>query len=110
MIIVVKLQTLHGMITQQLKNLIYYLMKGIQMTTIINKYIGITNPITGDGISEKEYNLILESWKYSNCVNGIHLFDEVWSDNNHYLSCDACGMEVHIEKVVVPDGKEDVIK
>ena len=86
------------------------------MTTIINKYIGITHPITDEGISDKEHNTILQAWKFSNCIQGIHLFDECWSTNagdgevEHYLHCDACGLEVHIEKVVVPDGKDDVVK
>jgi hypothetical protein len=86
------------------------------MTTIKNKYIGMTHPVTDEGISDKEYNTILQAWKFSNCIQGIHLFDECWSTNagdgevEHYLHCDACGLEVHIEKVVVPDGKDDVVK
>lgn len=34
------------------------------------------------------------------CKRNIHLFDECESDEHHYLSCDACGLEVHIEKIV----------
>jgi len=34
------------------------------------------------------------------CPREIHLFDETESIDNHYLSCDACGLEVHIEKIV----------
>jgi hypothetical protein len=82
---------------------------GIAMTTIKNKYIGITHPVTDEGLDEKKFNTILQAWRNSNCIQGIHLFDEVWSDENHYLHCDACGMEVHIEKVVIPDGKEQEI-
>lgn len=77
------------------------------MTTIINKYIGITHPKLDEGLDEKKYDIILQAWKFSNCVQGIHLFDEVWSED-HYLYCDACGLEVHIEKVVVPDGKDEI--
>jgi hypothetical protein len=29
----------------------------------------------------------------------MHLFDEVWSVEDHYLHCDSCGLEVHIEKL-----------
>ena len=76
------------------------------MTTIVNKYIGITHPLGEDIISNKE---ISEAWKQSNCKQGIHAWDEVWALEHHYLHCDICGMEVHIKKVVVPDGKEDTI-
>lgn len=79
------------------------------MTTIINKYIGITHPVSDEGITEKEHNIILEAWKHSNCPQGIHLFDEVWTTNRHVLHCDACGMEVYISKIKIPDGKDDVV-
>ena len=81
------------------------------MTTIKNSYIGITHPITDmeKTMSDKEHNLVLEAWKRTNCINNIHLFDEVWSLEDHYLHCDACGMEVHISKVVIPDGKDNKI-
>lgn len=84
------------------------------MTTIIKKYIGITHPLGNKGIAEEEHNLILEAWKNSNCPQGIHLWDECYSSGDdgpeHYLHCDACGMEVHIEKVIIPDDKDDIIK
>ena len=80
------------------------------MTTIKNQFIGITHPITTmEGMFEKENDLILNAWKNSNCINGVHLFDEVLSESDHYLHCDACGMEVHISKIVVPDGKDGEI-
>lgn len=79
------------------------------MTTIINKYVGITHPVLADGLDDKQYDTILEAWKNANCVQGVHLFDEVWSNENHYLHCDACGIEVHIEKIVIPDGKDNTI-
>jgi len=77
------------------------------MTTIINKYIGITHPMNAMGVEDAE--TYLEAWKTSNCPNGIHLWDEVWSVTDHYLVCDACDLEVHIEKVIVPDGKDVII-
>ena len=77
------------------------------MTVIRNKYTGITHPIEDDMIENKVF---CESWKQSNCREGIHLFDEVWSLEHHYLHCDVCGMEVHISKVVIPDGKDYVIE
>lgn len=79
------------------------------MTTIINKYIGLTHPLGETKLNDEELDLILEAWKNSNCPQGIHLWDEVWSLDDHYLLCDACEMEVHIEKIVVPDGKDDVV-
>ena len=80
------------------------------MTTIINKYIGITHPLSGEGLSDEQYSLILEAWKSTNCPNGIHLWDEVLSIEEHVLFCDACEMEVYISKVEIPDGKEDIVK
>lgn len=79
------------------------------MTTIKNKYIGITHPVMNEGLSDKEYDVILQAWKFANCTHGIHLWDESWSSEKHILYCDACGMEVHIEKIVIPDGKDDEI-
>ena len=76
------------------------------MTVIINKYIGITHPLNDDLLELKEF---CEAWKASNCLKGIHAFDEVHSLENHYLHCDVCEMEVHINKVVIPDGKDDVV-
>jgi len=37
------------------------------------------------------------------CKKNIHLFDETES-SDHYLYCDACGLEVHIAKIV--EGKD----
>jgi hypothetical protein len=79
------------------------------MTTIRNKYIGITHPLEDAEALLKSKDFI-ESWKQSNCRYGMHLFDEVWSDESHYLHCDVCGVEVHIKEVVVPDGKDDIIE
>lgn len=79
------------------------------MTTIINKYIGITHPIEQEKWGEEELKTVHAAWKATNCPQGIHLFDEVWSVSDHYLHCDACGMEIHISKIVLPDGKDDVV-
>lgn len=79
------------------------------MTTIINRYVGITHPISDENIDEKDHDLILKAWKIANCPQGIHLWDECWSIESHTLHCDACGMEVYIEKIVIPDGKEKII-
>ena len=32
------------------------------------------------------------------CKRGIHLLDETESLEHHYLSCDACGLEIHIKE------------
>jgi len=79
------------------------------MTKIINKYVGITHPLDQGNLSDEKFDLILNAWKFSNCSQGIHLWDEVWSDDSHYLHCDACGMEVHIDYINVPNGKDDVV-
>ena len=36
-------------------------------------------------------------WKRLNCRRNMHLWDEVWDIDNHYLVCDACGKEVGID-------------
>lgn len=77
----------------------------ILMTTIKNKYIGITHPI-GPVVEDPTF---CEAWKQANCKVGIHAFDEVWALEHHYLHCDVCGMEVHISKVVLPDGKDNMV-
>ena len=76
------------------------------MTVIKNKYIGITHPVAEMLIENEVFR---ESWKTTNCSTGIHAFDEVFSDESHYLHCDVCGIEVHISKVIIPDGKDKVI-
>lgn len=80
-----------------------------QMTMIINKYVGISHPLGKTELDDEELDLILNAWKNSNCPQGFHLWDEVWSIDSHYLHCDACGMEIHIDHIVVPDGKDDII-
>jgi len=36
-------------------------------------------------------------WKRINCKRGMHLWDEVEDDLNHFLYCDACGKELFID-------------
>ena len=43
------------------------------------------------------YDWTLWLWKKLFCPRNIHLFDECES-YGHYLSCDACHLEVHIAK------------
>lgn len=38
----------------------------------------------------------LRNWKDAHCPNGNHLWDEVISNNNHYLFCDACEISLNI--------------
>ena len=35
-------------------------------------------------------------WKKFQCPKENHLWDEVWTPEEHYFSCDACGKEVLI--------------
>jgi len=36
-------------------------------------------------------------WRKMFCVNGFHLFDEVWSAADHYLYCDACDLSIDVK-------------
>ncbi len=69
------------------------------MTGSRTKYTGITYPkILANKLAQK-------LWKWFMCKDGKHLFDEVlsyWgepSDPQHYLYCDACGLDVHISSI-----------
>jgi len=59
----------------------------------MNKYRGLT------------YFSILDNrfchWLFKKyfCPRNIHLFDECESLEYHFLSCDACGLEVHIKEI-----------
>lgn len=69
------------------------------------KYRGITYPKIFDN------KLSRSLWKRFLCPRNIHLFDEVLSEE-HYLHCDACGLDVHIlgfeeEKDAITRVKED---
>lgn len=41
----------------------------------------------------------LSTWKKLFCKKNWHLFDEVISGDENYLSCDACKLIVYIEKI-----------
>jgi len=56
-----------------------------------SKYIGITYPHIFSN------RIVRWLWKRINCRRGIHLWDEAWSPQNHYLSCDACGKTLGID-------------
>lgn len=57
------------------------------------KYHGITYPIF---FCFKPFFWL---WKRICCRRGWHLFDEVWSTDNHYLHCDVCELVVNIESI-----------
>jgi acetone carboxylase gamma subunit len=57
------------------------------------KYIGITYPKI---LANK---LVWWLWRRFMCPNNKHLLDECASLDDWYLSCDACGLEVHINQV-----------
>jgi len=57
----------------------------------MNEYRGITYPKFLRG------KIVHWLWKRFMCGRNRHLFDEVWSLDDHYLYCDACGLEVHIK-------------
>lgn len=59
-------------------------------------YMGITHGVPDKLIMDEGFCL---SWKKGKCSQGIHLFDEVWSDGEHYLSCDACNLIVNIKSI-----------
>jgi hypothetical protein len=56
-------------------------------------------------------NFLLKLWKRFLCGKGVHLFDECESyhccgdgrkqngDIDHYLSCDACNLMIHIDEI-----------
>lgn len=59
----------------------------------MNSYKGFTYPKI---FANK---LVWKLWKKFMCPKHKHLLDECWSNNGWYLSCDACGIEIHINKV-----------
>lgn len=61
--------------------------------TIRDKYHGITHKEMNDKQLHKH--------KLYKCPEGLHVFDEVLSDTDHYLYCDACGLTIHIAKVTI---------
>lgn len=63
------------------------------MTINKSEYIGITYPKLFSG------NLRLKLWKKFMCSRNRHLFDEVWSLDDHCLYCDACNLIVNIGSI-----------
>lgn len=62
----------------------------------MDSYIGIKYPrVFG-------LKLVKWLWRHINCRRGMHLLDEVWSPDAHYLSCDACQFSVTIKTVGIP--------
>jgi len=53
-------------------------------------YCGITYPSNLDNKRD------LDMWRDNMCIQGFHLFDEVYNTFEHYLFCDGCGLIVHI--------------
>lgn len=64
----------------------------------ISKYHGVTYPTFFI-----RWNWQLWLWRKVMCCREIHLFDEVLSSSDipwpHYLVCDACELEIHIERI-----------
>ena len=44
-------------------------------------------------------NWFLKLWRKVFCKKEIHLLDEVWNAEEHFLICDACEIMVHIKKI-----------
>jgi len=59
----------------------------------LNEYRGITYP------KILQHKIILKLWKKFMCSHEKHLLDEVSSLEEHYLYCDVCGLEIHIERI-----------
>ena len=61
-----------------------------------HSYHGITHGVPDKLIMDESFCL---QWKKNNCSRGIHLWDEVLSDSDHYLSCDICNLIVNIKNI-----------
>lgn len=59
-------------------------------------YMGITHGVSSTMIEDPHF---IEAWKKNRCSKGHHLFDEVWTIDSHYLSCDICNLVVNIESI-----------
>lgn len=57
------------------------------------RYSGITYPKIFSG------KIVRWLWKQFMCKRGRHLLDECWSFDEWYLSCDACNLMIHIDKI-----------
>ena len=55
-------------------------------------WLGVSYPYVFQNI------FVWKLWKNLFCPMGWHLFDEVQSIDEHYLSCDACDAMVHISR------------
>lgn len=87
-----------------IKNYVYFYDKNNMVH--INGKLYIPNPnnrmmedrldITYPGLFQN--SLMLNIWKNIFCPAGWHLFDELQSMDDHYLSCDACDLAIHISK------------
>lgn len=69
---------------------------------IKNKYQGITYFLSG----LQYFNFILGLWKRFMCPRGWHLLDEVLSNEDHYMICDACELVVNIDSIEVEDDED----
>uniref|UniRef100_A0A6M3J039 Uncharacterized protein n=1 Tax=viral metagenome TaxID=1070528 RepID=A0A6M3J039_9ZZZZ len=58
-----------------------------------NNYYGISYP------KFLRHKIILKLWRKLMCKRGRHLLDECWSLDDWCLSCDACDLEIHIDKI-----------
>jgi hypothetical protein len=58
----------------------------------LRKYVGLTHDVRMGS---------LKKWRREKCPDNVHCFDEVGGigPDEHYLSCDACGLMVHIAAV-----------
>jgi hypothetical protein len=62
----------------------------------VNAYRGISYPIP----SFLQRGWLYRIWRGLMCPRGFHLLDESWASyREHYLSCDACDMEIRIASI-----------
>lgn len=60
------------------------------------EYCGITYP------KFLRFKVIQKLWKLLFCRRNMHLFDEVWSSQDHYLYCDACKKTyIFIDEIII---------
>ena len=55
------------------------------------------------GITHKVPRVLFSWWRRRVCPKGWHVFDEIrrFGEEDHYLSCEACRLMVHIEAIEV---------
>ena len=58
-----------------------------------SQYVGLTHHFPQS--TEPKY---YEMWKKVYCKQNMHILDEVWTIDEHYLYCDACGIIVYIDR------------